>query len=108
MATSQDFVNWVCSSQLEPDFLRFLFLAEGKQLLRFASGSIHQTIYFPEAKAFHICHPPVTEQVRIANFLEALQAETQLLSKTYERKLICLDALKQSLLRQAFSGAFSP
>ena len=29
------------------------------------SGAVHQTIYFPEAKAFHICHPPLPEQQRI-------------------------------------------
>ena len=31
MATSQDFVNWVCSSQLKPEFLKYLFLAEGRE-----------------------------------------------------------------------------
>jgi len=28
MATSQDFVNWVCSDRIDPDFLKYLFLAE--------------------------------------------------------------------------------
>lgn len=27
MATSQDFVNWVCSNQLSPDFLKYLFIS---------------------------------------------------------------------------------
>jgi type I restriction enzyme, S subunit len=54
MATSQDFVNWVCGDELEPDFLKHLLLAEGEDLLRFASGAVHQTIYFPEVKAFHV------------------------------------------------------
>src|SRR5262249_8324972 len=57
MATSQDFVNWVCSKDLDPNYLKYIFVSEGKGLLRFASGSVHQTIYFPEAKAFHICYP---------------------------------------------------
>jgi type I restriction enzyme S subunit len=70
MATSQDFVNWVCSKHLDHDFLKYVFLAEGEDLLRFASGSVHQTIYFPEAKAFHICHPPVQEQRRIVGLLD--------------------------------------
>ena len=42
MATSQDFVNWVCSPKLVPDFLKYLFLAEGRAgFLRFSSGAVH-------------------------------------------------------------------
>ena len=70
MATSQDFVNWICGDELDPEFLRYLFLAEGAGLLRFASGSVHQTIYFPEVKAFHVCIPTRTEQRRIVAILD--------------------------------------
>jgi len=70
MATSQDFVNWVCSEQLDHNFLKYLFIAEGTDLLRFASGAVHQTIYFPEAKGFCICHPPLPEQKRIVGILD--------------------------------------
>jgi type I restriction enzyme S subunit len=70
MATSQDFVNWVCSDSLVPEFLKYVLIAEGKDILRFASGSVHQTIYFPEVKAFHICHPPAAEQQRIVGILD--------------------------------------
>lgn len=69
MATSQDFANWVCSSHLDPDFLRYLFIAEGSALSRFSSGSVHQTIYYPELKAFHICIPSLEEQKRIVAVL---------------------------------------
>lgn len=70
MATSQDFANWICSDQLDPRFLVYLFLAEEKSLLRFASGAIHQTIYYPELKAFHVCLPPLAEQQRIVAILD--------------------------------------
>jgi type I restriction enzyme S subunit len=70
MATSQDFVNWVCSERLDPNFLKYLLIAEGENLLRFASGAVHNTIYFPEVKAFHICHPSLTEQQRIVRILD--------------------------------------
>ena len=46
MATSQDFVNWVCSKQLDHNFLKYLLTAEDEDLLRFASGAVHQTIEF--------------------------------------------------------------
>jgi type I restriction enzyme, S subunit len=70
MATSQDFVNWVCSPALDHNFLKYLFIAEGDDLLRFASGAVHQTIYFPEAKAFVICLPPPAEQHRLISILD--------------------------------------
>lgn len=70
MATSQDFVNWVCGNQLDPDFLKYLLIAEDDDLLRFASGAVHQTIYFPEVKAFHICHPQMAAQRRIVAILD--------------------------------------
>jgi len=105
MATSQDFVNWVCSENLNPDFLKYLFLAEGRKgFLRYASGSVHQTIYFPEAKAFHICYPGSQEQLAIVRQCDALLAETQLLATIYQKKLAALEALKKSLLHQAFAG----
>jgi type I restriction enzyme S subunit len=72
MATSQDFVNWVCSERIDWRFLKYVLLAEQDSLLRFASGTTHQTIYFPEVKAFHVCLPPVVEQRRIADAMEAL------------------------------------
>ena len=105
MATSQDFVNWVCSAKLNPDFLKYLILAEGRKgLLRFASGSVHQTIYFPEAKAFHICHPSSKEQARIVAKLDALRTATSRLAGAYSKKLVAIKLLKQSMLHEAFSG----
>lgn len=80
MATSQDFVNWVCCDRLDPHFLKYLFLAEKDALLRFGSGAVHKTIYYPQAKAFHVCLPPLTEQKRIVAMLdeafEAIDAAT--------------------------------
>jgi restriction endonuclease S subunit len=107
MATSQDFVNWVCSDQLEAEFLKYLLMAEGKEILRFASGSVHQTIYFPEVKAFHICCPNITEQQRIVNLLDFSRAETRRLETIYQRKLAALAELRQSILEKAFSGELS-
>ena len=36
--------------------------------------------------------------------LDAMLAETQRLARLYERKLAALEALKKSLLHQAFTG----
>lgn len=78
MATSQDFVNWVCEAEhLDWRYLKSVLVAEKNSLLRFASGTTHQTIYFPEVKAFHVCLPPIEEQRRIADVLASLDDKIQ-------------------------------
>jgi type I restriction enzyme S subunit len=46
----------------------------------------------------------VTEQGRVVESIEALSTETQHLESIYQQKLTALDALKKSLLHQAFAG----
>lgn len=87
MATSQDFVNWVCSDHIDSRYLKYVLLAEHDSMLRFASGTTHQTIYFPEVKAFHVCLPSLREQCAIAHILSALDDKIELnrqLSETSE------------------------
>ena len=72
MCTSQDFVNWVCGPDLDFRYLKYVLLAEKEAFLRFASGTTHQTIYFPEVKAFHVLVPGVPKQRAIADVLGAL------------------------------------
>jgi type I restriction enzyme S subunit len=103
MATSQDFVNWVCSSQLDPDFLKYLLIAEGKEILRFASGSVHQTIYFPEVKAFHVCYPPVPEQQRIVAILDEAFDGIATAKANAEKNLQNARALFESHLQAVFA-----
>jgi type I restriction enzyme S subunit len=103
MATSQDFVNWVCSDRLDPDFLKYLLLSEGRAgLLRFASGAVHQTIYFPEAKAFHICHPDVDGQRRIVDVLDKALEGIAAARVNAERNLRNARALVAQRLQAAF------
>jgi type I restriction enzyme S subunit len=105
MATSQDFVNWVCTKELDHNFLKYLLLTEGDDLLRFASGAVHSTIYFPEVKAFHICLPGIREQKRIVAKLDALRDKTQRLESIHQKKMSDLTELKKSIFHQAFTGA---
>ena len=55
-------------------------------------------------KELRISYPDTDKQVEIAKKLDALEAETQRLESVYRRKLTALDALKKSLLHQAFTG----
>jgi len=49
--------------------------------------------------------PTLTEQERIVAIFDVLTEETQRLEAIYQRKLDAIDALKKSLLDQAFNGA---
>ena len=98
MATSQDFVNWVCSEALDHQFLKFVLLAEKSAFLRFASGTTHQTIYFPEVKAFHICLPPLSEQRAIAHILGTLDDKIELNRRMNET----LEAMARALFKSWF------
>lgn len=103
MATSQDFVNWVCSAELSPEYLKYLFVAEGDGLLRFASGAIHQTIYFPEVKALHVCHPPLHEQLRIVRILDEALAGIAAAKGSVEKSLQSARVIFESHLQVVFT-----
>ncbi|MEF0940853.1 restriction endonuclease subunit S [Rhizobium sp. BR 362] len=98
MATSQDFVNWSCGPDLSANFLKYALMAEGEALLRFASGSVHQTIYFPEVKSFYLATPPISEQIGIAEILGSLDAKIELNRQMNET----LEAMAQALFRDWF------
>lgn len=72
MATSQDFVNWVCGPDLNHGYLRYLLMLEQESIRRFAHGTTHQTMYYPEAKALHVLVPERPTQDAIAAVLRAL------------------------------------
>lgn len=105
MATSQGFVNWVCSKELNPKFLQYLFLAEQKSLDRFAIGATLKTIYYPEVKAFHVCIPNISEQQRIVAVLDeafaAIAAATANAEKNLSNARELFDALLSDLLADA-------
>jgi type I restriction enzyme, S subunit len=104
MATSQDFVNWVCSDALEPRFLMQGLLAEGKHILSFGMGTTHTTIYFPAVLAFHINLAPLPEQRRIVTHVEALLEQVNRAKARLDRVPLILKRFRQAVLAAACSG----
>lgn len=98
MATSQDFVNWVCGPKLDYRFLKYILVGERNSFLRFASGTTHQTIYFPEVKAFHAALPDIDTQRSIADVLSALDDRITLLRETNAT----LEAIAHALFKSWF------
>lgn len=98
MATSQDFVNWVCSDALDYRYLKYILLGERNSFLRYASGTTHQTIYFPEVKAFHAALPSIEVQRQVVDILGALDERINLLRETNAT----LESISQALFKSWF------
>lgn len=108
MATSQGFVNWICTEALQPRFLQLLFLAENPFLHRISEGVAHTTIYFPEAKAFHVCLPPAGEQHRIVEALDSYLSRVDAAQVALERVQTNLERYRASVLQAAVEGRLVP
>ena len=107
MATSQDFVNWVCGPNLDPDFLMYLILRCRREVLDLGSGATHHSIYFETVQNFNVCLPVVAEQRRIAADLSRRIGEAGLLAAGVREEMATLEALPAAFLREAFTGRAS-
>ena len=79
--------------------------ASRKKLSAAGTGINIKSVNQATLSALTVPVPSVSEQAAIVGGLESLDAEIERLVTTYQRKLDALDALKQSLLHQAFTGA---
>jgi len=104
MSTSQDFANWVCGDELEPEFLMHALIRSRKELREIATGATHKTIYMPQLGSFHLCAPAIDDQRRIVMVLKKQLAEADALRTALEQQLSDLDALPQRILAQAFEN----
>jgi type I restriction enzyme S subunit len=96
------------STKLNSTFLKYLLLSQPVQqrIHSKGTGATVKGIKASLLKTIEISFPrAVADQERIVAKLDNLREETQRLKSLYQRKLAALDALKQSLLHQAFSGA---
>lgn len=79
----------------------FGFKTQYLQVMR--QSTRNQVPITKQREFFHVI-PPLDEQKRIIRALDGLLENGQRLAALYERKLAALEALKKSLLHQAFSG----
>jgi type I restriction enzyme S subunit len=88
--------GWLTYALLSPQFFRQATLG--------STGAAQKTVSLSVLRQLKVPALSLAEQERIAGRLDFLAAETQRLSRLYERKLTALEALKKSLLHQAFAG----
>jgi type I restriction enzyme S subunit len=100
MATSQDFVSWVCGPKLDPTYLMWALLHARERLRPLSSGSTHKTIYMRVVEQFRVLVPPLDLQRQFAKEVEGIRAlESPLRSGAAQ-----IDALFASLQHRAFRG----
>lgn len=79
MATSQDFANWVCGNELDPESLMYALICSRQQLRDLATGATH-----------------------VAR-LKSQLAEADAIAQAAAAQLKEIEGLPQKLLAQAFS-----
>jgi type I restriction enzyme S subunit len=94
-------------SKLDSTFLKYLLLSQPVQrrIQAKGTGATVKGIKASLLKTIEISYPRShIEQKQIVGKLDSLREETQRLESIYQRKVAALEALKKSLLHQAFSG----
>jgi hypothetical protein len=105
MATSQDFVTWTCSKQLQPRFLLLCLRAMRDDLLgRLAMGSTHKTIYMPDIESIFVPLPPVGEQDAIVDAVSDRARAMEELADKFQAQLDLLVERRQALFAAAVGG----
>jgi len=101
-----DSVIGVVANPKEADvgFIEYLLQSFKTRLQAMGKGSAQANINMGTFENERFPFPPVAEQKDIVSKLDELTEETQRLASLYERKLAALEALKKSLLHQAFTG----
>ena len=88
----------------EIGFVEYLLQSFKARIQSLGKGSAQANINMGTFEDERFPFPSVAKQKLIVAKLDALSEEVQLLESIYQRKLAALDALKKSLLNQAFSG----
>jgi type I restriction enzyme S subunit len=104
MATSQDFVAWVCGAALNPSYLMYLLMGERDLLRRLGRGTAHPTIYLPEVKALSIALAPLEEQAEIVTRVELALAKIAEAEGEMATAASLMPKLAKRLHELAFAG----
>lgn len=104
MATSQDFVNWICGTEIDPDFLMWLLRASRKFIRSVSTGAIHQTVYVDVVNRFEICLPDLATQRAIAARMDECFTHIENLRKTLAEQSEAISALPGAYLAEAFGN----
>ncbi|MDA1879540.1 restriction endonuclease subunit S [Bacillus cereus group sp. BY10-2LC] len=100
MATSQHFINYVCTEKLHYWYLYYYLIYNKATFERIATGSTIKTIGLQFFKNLKIALPPVSEQLAIAEMITSIDEKIGM----ERRKLLQVESLKNGLMQSLFTG----
>ncbi len=104
IATNQGFKSFVCSEALTPDYLFYWLTFMRPRLEDMASGTTFLELSGSRAKEIPVRFPPLAEQKRIVEKVEALLAQVQAARDRLERVQQILKRFRQAVLAAGCSG----
>jgi type I restriction enzyme S subunit len=73
-------------------------------MMKEAKGTTQKFVGLGYLRGFPIKLPPLARQLELVRELDELSEKAERLTNVYQRKRAALEALKKSLLHQAFTG----
>lgn len=105
MATSQHFINWVCSPRLEPRYLWLVMRAPMQHHFQsLTDGATLRTIGMPDINDLRVPVPPVCEQHRIVAEAEETRKTGEELRTALAAQIDLLRERRRSLITAAVTG----
>jgi len=94
------------STQINPEFVSYLIGSGTSQqwLGGVKKGAAYVGVNIEDLRLLPVSAPNMNEQKELLRHLQEIREETQRLESIYQQKLAALEALKKSLLHQAFTG----
>lgn len=104
MAVSQHFIGWVCSQELNPEYLLFVLRSMTQELERLTMGATVRTIGMPDVKSLVTPLPPIQEQEKIVKEVLAQRAVVDSLINKILSANDRLKELKVAIISAAVTG----
>ena len=105
MATSQHFVDWICSDDIDPKYLLFLFRGPMQQEFeRLTMGATIRTIGMPDVNDFRVPLPPIAEQRAIVAHIERVRSAIDSLIAKIRQHIEKLREYRTALISAAVTG----
>jgi type I restriction enzyme S subunit len=91
-------------SSLNSYYLKYALTNFVERLKALSQGAAYSALTIEKLKEYSIPIPPIEEQEKIVQKLDALSVETKKLEAIYTQKIADLEEMKKSVLQKAFSG----
>lgn len=98
MATSQHFINYVCSKELDKHYLYYYLMGQRKRFEKVANGSTIKTIGLKYFEKLKIILPPIEEQRKVACVLLVWDRTIEIKEKLLEQRRLQKKCLMERLL----------